>query len=78
MGRTTSAKGTERTNAAASSGGAPLVHSAMTGSEKEAHAYAVYQIQEDADDWERKLTAHPSLLDAALQSSSIIGMAQHL
>ncbi|CAE7183594.1 unnamed protein product [Symbiodinium pilosum] len=48
------------------------------GEDDSADAYAVYQIQEDADDWERKLSSHPSLLDAALQSSSIIGMAQSL
>ena len=41
----------------------------LAGDDFEAHAYAVYQIQEDADDWEKKLSAHPSLLDAALQSS---------
>lgn len=44
------------------------------GDDFEAHAYAVYQIQEDADDWEKKLSAHPSLLDAALQSSSVIAI----
>ncbi|CAE6920694.1 unnamed protein product [Symbiodinium natans] len=48
------------------------------GDEFEAAAYAVYQIQEDAEDWERSLSSHPSLLDAALQSGSIIGLAQHL
>ena len=50
----------------------------VAGDEFEAAAYAVYQIQEDAEDWERSLSSHPSLLDAALQSGSIIGLAQHL
>mmetsp|Transcript_12727 Transcript_12727/g.30291 ORF Transcript_12727/g.30291 Transcript_12727/m.30291 type:complete len:295 (+) Transcript_12727:1219-2103(+) len=49
---------------------------APEGYDDEAHAYAVYQLQEDADDWEKHLRAHPSLLDAALQSSTVIGMAQ--
>lgn len=46
------------------------------GIEDEAHAYAVYQLQEEADDWEKGYRAHPSILDSALQSASVIGLAK--
>eukprot|EP00930_Biecheleria_cincta_P042692 TRINITY_DN29381_c0_g1_i1.p1 TRINITY_DN29381_c0_g1~~TRINITY_DN29381_c0_g1_i1.p1 ORF type:complete len:580 (-),score=140.47 TRINITY_DN29381_c0_g1_i1:83-1822(-) len=49
--------------------------SAPKGTEHEAMAYSVLQLQEDADDWEEQLRAHPSILDTALQSGSVIGMA---
>jgi len=49
--------------------------SAPKGTEHEAMAHTVLQLQEDADDWEEGLRAHPSILDTALQSASVIGMA---
>jgi len=46
------------------------------GVEDEAHAYAVYRLQDEADDWEKSYRAHPSILDSALQSGSVIGAAK--
>ncbi|CAJ1401822.1 unnamed protein product [Effrenium voratum] len=42
------------------------------GVDDEAHAYAVYRLQDDADEWEKGYRAHPSILDSALQSGSAI------
>lgn len=50
--------------------------SAYKGIENEAAGYTVLQLQEDADDWEFGLRAHPSILDTALQSASIAGIAR--
>ena len=43
------------------------------GEEDEAAVYAVYQLQEATDEWEKTFRAHPALLDAALQSGSVVG-----
>ena len=53
-----------------------LRHDCEKGVEDEAHAYAVYRLQDEADDWEKSYRAHPSILDSALQSGSVIGAAK--
>ena len=54
----------------------PFYDIGSKGVEDEAHAYAVYRLQDEADDWEKSYRAHPSILDSALQSGSVIGAAR--